>query len=666
MVAVAELGAAADEGDTDLRSLRREFSSLLANARGGGAPVEIREIGRRIETDEETAAEDVAAAIMDGAAPGHVLLWGDVATTAGAEAFRLRLTQPRSRAGGILGKGATLELPPLGPSDRGGLPAFLQGIAFVHQARWKDALRIYGEVPGDALRGALAPVLFDPRHMAEWSPDEIADAVSISGAAARAVAEEDRSATALAIRSASAQSLLALGERLQGQACLEPLNNSGMIFSSVLEQMSPTRDPDEWTANYIGMGTAMLRLGQRGEGSTSIRYLSASTVAFRQALRVLSSEATPNGWADAQFRLGLAFLALGQRTPEAQAIGHLRRAIQAFQAVMSVETRQEAPQTWAAAQANLGEAYTGLGNQVSGTEAQQHFFSATLAFSQALEVYTRETSAHAWARTNENLGIAYASLGENLDGPESVEHLNASLAALRRVLEVVTKQSDASLWAATQSNLARVYTVLASRAGPAESAEYLRKALEAYEQALTVFSRSSQARAWATVQHNYGIGLLRLAEMTTDGTELSMLERAAAVLREALELRTRESMPDEWVVSQWTLGDILTLHGQRAEEEEAQAHLRGAVEAYSLAREATRPEEDPADFARLLLALATAQTYLAEVAPDRDEARGLLEQAASALASAMESISGEGRPLLEERIAEQMQAVQQQRGLTAG
>lgn len=669
VVAVAELGAAQEKAPPDLKRLQRDFETLMNPSTEPGSVLDIRLLREAVAGEGAGAAEVAARSLMSEAPPGHVLLWGDVATTAGVPVYQLKLTRAPATAGGIgevMGPDTTLALPALRAERLPGLPEFLEGLARIHLAQWGEGLEVYRALEGDQLRGALAPLLFSPRHLPEWNPDELTRAVSIAGEAAGVLAERDLSPTASALRTAHAQALLALGERLQGQACVEPLHNAGLIFSRVLEPLSPRENGRMWEENFMGLGNAMLRLGQRGEGEPSIRYLTAATVAYRRALSVQSKASEPDDWADAHFRQGLAYLGLGQRMTEEEAAEMLRQAISAFQRVLEVETRERAPQTWAATQANLGEVYYTLGTKASGTEAQQHYFSATLAFSQALEVYSRETTPLAWARTNENLGIAYASLGEKLNGPESVEHLSLSIAALQKVMEVVTKETDPALWAATQHNLARAYSALASRVGPGEGADYLRKAQSAYEQALTVFSRTSQARAWSTVEHNYGTCLLRLAEQTADGSAGDLLDRATKALRASLEVRRRESLPQDWAASQRALGDILMLRGRRTEEEAAEEHLRGAVEAYQLAREATRREVDVADYARLLLSLATAQSYLAEVTADRVEAGDLLDQGIWALGSAMGAISGQGLDQLEQTLRERMEAIQRQRRLETG
>ena len=111
---------------------------------------------------------------------------------------------------------------------------------------------------------------------------------------------------------------------------------------------------------------------------------------------------------------------------------------------------------------------------------------------------------------------------------------------------------------------------------------------------------------WAKTQYRLGTALSMLGK--ADGGPVEALERSATAYRAALEVQTRDSDPDAWAATQWGLGHVLLVLGDRTQDGDDFSQSVTALEAaLPFYDRATAPD----DYAQLQNDLGSAYYYLA-------------------------------------------------------
>jgi tetratricopeptide (TPR) repeat protein len=381
-----------------------------------------------------------------------------------------------------------------------------------------------------------------------------------------------------------------------------------------------SRDPLDWAAAQMNLGTALGRLGERESGTAR---LEEAVAAFRAALEEQTRKRVPLAWAQTQMNLGNTLKRLGERE---SGTARLEEAVTAYRAALGEYTRERVPRDWAQTQNNLGTALVVLGARESGTARLEE---AVVAFRAALHEWTRERVPLNWAGTQVGLGIALARLGERESG---IVRLKEALTAFRAALEELTRQRVPLRWAATQNNIGLTLATTGEReSGMAR----LEEAVVAYRAALEEWTRERVPLQWAAAQNNLGIALWRLGQRE-GGT--ARLEEAVAACRAALEERTPERVPLDWGTTQMNLGNALSTLGVR---ESGTARLEQAVTAYRAVVEEKTRERVPLQWATTQNNLGNALAMLGE----RENGTARLEEAVAAYCEALEERTRERVPL---------------------
>ncbi|MFL5385750.1 MAG: tetratricopeptide repeat protein [Longimicrobiaceae bacterium] len=152
-------------------------------------------------------------------------------------------------------------------------------------------------------------------------------------------------------------------------------------------------------------------------------------------------------------------------------------------------------------------------------------------------------------------------------------------------------------------------------------------AIEGWRQLLNLSPRESQPLQWAVAQNSLGNALSILGERENG---ITRLEEAVAAYRAALEEFSRERTPRDWAMTQNNLGNALSRLGER---ESGTAQLEEAVAAYRAALEERTRERMPLAWAITQNNLGNALRNLGE----QESGTARLEEAVVAFRAALDT-----------------------------
>lgn len=127
--------------------------------------------------------------------------------------------------------------------------------------------------------------------------------------------------------------------------------------------------------------------------------------------------------------------------------------------------------------------------------------------------------------------------------------------------------------------------------------EALDAAITAYRMALEVFDCSPLSSHWGNTQNSLGNALSVLGQRSSAQSGIALQRDAVAAHRAALKVRTREASPSTWAISQHNLATALQELGVRIDGETGLALLSEAVEVYRAALEVRTRDQVPHDWA---------------------------------------------------------------------
>lgn len=632
----APLQAGEGIGGKELEEVETSFTSALRAAQSGDPTIRLRKADSPQTSPGEDEVSIAAEAVLDSGPETDLLVWGEARNEGGTIEVQLNFT---SRAEGDreplgsqedsvpIGFEPTFRLDPFPSSHLPELTGLLRGISATRDGNRGEALDALHELKTPTIRAVLAATLFTPARLSEFNSAELSRAAEYAGRGLSMLPADASPPTSNALRLAYAHATYALGERLRGQACVQPLESAGLNYAQFLQSLSGDAPMAARLVGYRGLGDCLLRLGQRGEGAASVQHLTRAVRVYNRGLRQISREDFPAGRAGLHFQRGLALYELGKRLAGDPGYTSLERSAQEFHTLLSHYTKESAPLSWASCQANLGQAEFAMGQKSGAAESIQHYLYAASAFGQSLEVYSRESMPEAWARTHENLGLAYSALGAAMEGPEAIEHLLRGVDHLNLVSEVATLEEDPELWAMTRVYLAKAQISLGQKVNAERAEEAYIQALRQSTAALEVFTADGHNRAWAVAQQSLGVACTRLSEYSDERKARHRLEDAVRAFQAALQVRSLEATPEDWGITQWSLANALILRSRLQESAAAVDDLRRAKQASLEALKAFPLAGSPGDYGRVRLTLAQSLVEHAEITTDQEAAKRASDEA---------------------------------------
>jgi tetratricopeptide (TPR) repeat protein len=585
-VAIAHL-----DGDT----ANRRAESMLRNELAALGDIAVLPIDRGIFADEHATTR---AHKLVGSVGADALVWGTV--DAGTRTVRLHWT-PNARLAATRGTSMlasvadSTPLPPLSAED---LLAVFNLLVSVREAEFPpgpDSPEVTALL--DAPIQAVRQRLQDSAHPLDSEANAAVQALLAEALAVSA----DRSGNDTALQESAAlyQALpdatlhsaapaewararnnlgFALGRLGEYAADTQTLDAAIAALRDALQERTAEKTPLDWAATQNLLGLALTARGQR---DADAQNLDAAVVAFRSALLQWTPDGTPAQWAATQNNLGIALALLHERKPGA---GKLHEAATAFQSALKVWTLDHDPLSWSLAQSRLGLALDKLGEH---DDAQQALNEAVSELRAALQDRSLDAVPAKKAMLQYNLGLTLAALGEHDSGTTRLE---AAANSFRAALQGWTRETAPYAWASTQNQLGLVLISVATHNG---LAGHYDEAIAAFRAALQEWSHDRVPYRWAAVQNNLGFALMASSAQTPAADRSAA---ALAAFRAALQEWTRDNALDEWATAQNNLGLVLEQLGQF---ETGTRYLSQAVSAYSTAKSALRPSDDPFLFSRI-------------------------------------------------------------------
>tara|TARA_Y100000766_G_C18894891_1_gene600422 strand:- start:372 stop:1931 length:1560 start_codon:yes stop_codon:yes gene_type:complete len=318
-----------------------------------------------------------------------------------------------------------------------------------------------------------------------------------------------------------------------------------LFKSSILDLLSESDNPKEWSVAQTNLGIALGVLGQRKNGT---RILENSIESFQKALSVQENIGMNYEWARTQNSLGNTLGILAQRLNDTEM---LEASLAAFEKALLVRTVNDFPGDWASTQNNLGSVLLALGQRKKDAQILK---KSVEAYKKIMTVWTREKIPLHWATTFNNLGTALRHLGEYRKGPRTLEQ---AVAAYRNALAERTRDRVPDQWAMTQNNLGSALHKLGERS---EDVKPFQDAIVAYQSALEEWTRDSIPITWAMTTANLAIAQKGLAERLGDpgtaGLALAGFQAAGEVFRSASHAQYYEFATEQVAKTRQLISEI--------------------------------------------------------------------------------------------------------------
>src|SRR5207249_3549260 len=111
----------------------------------------------------------------------------------------------------------------------------------------------------------------------------------------------------------------------------------------------------------------------------------------------------------------------------------------------------------------------------------------------------------------------------------------------------------------------------------------LQQSMAAYRAVLEMYTREQSPRDWGMTQYNLGNVLSVLGERASGEQGAQYLQQSVAAYGAVLEVYTREQSSQKWAMTQNNLGKVLSALGARASGEQGAQYLQQSVAAYRAA-----------------------------------------------------------------------------------
>jgi len=239
------------------------------------------------------------------------------------------------------------------------------------------------------------------------------------------------------------------------------------------------------------------------EMPTVQHLLTGCLVPVRTAIRATSPERDPQQWVALHLILGTALRLRAHRLPSHERTAASLEALAAFESALTeccerkssrrlrssrVGTKQFSVQTSACSTGPDGVQMVLDSSTVPMVEGIEMLSSAVRVFMEAAESADRRTEKRAWIIARSNLGGALTMLGQRTQGMEGVQRIEQAIDVLREAASAAVGEELIEERASAYVNLSEAFQALADRAMPGERLHYTERALDGVAAALSFFA----------------------------------------------------------------------------------------------------------------------------------------------------------------------------------
>jgi tetratricopeptide (TPR) repeat protein len=272
--------------------------------------------------------------------------------------------------------------------------------------------------------------------------------------------------------------------------------------------------------------------------------------------------------------------------------------------------------------------------------------AAIAAFQLALHRLPADGAPDEWAWLRQQCGTAMSIAASHARGTAARE---AAIAFHRETLARLSVADQPVEWAGVQNLLGIDLNFLsnAQTDHPAERERLLREAIQAFACQLDVLQRDTQPQRWANTQHNLAMGLANLGDCLRDPAPM---HDAASRFREVLTVLTLAVYPSAHASVQNELAFALA----RAADLDPDADRRRwlldeALAAIQVALDVRQRDRMPVEWARSQCDLGMVRVLQSRHAPDAATARLRADEARIALDEVLAAVAEADEPDLVER-----------------
>jgi hypothetical protein len=242
---------------------------------------------------------------------------------------------------------------------------------------------------------------------------------------------------------------------------------------------------------------------QRVQMPTVQHLLNASLEPTRAAIREASPEREPQEWVALHMILGTALRLRAPQMPTHERTQACVEALRAFECALAeccerktarqlrharVGTNQFSVPMNACSSGSDGVQMVVDASRVSMDEGIEMLERAIRVFQSAAERADRHTAPREWIVARSNLGCALTMLGQRTQGMEGVTRIEQAIDVLRDAAAACTAEDLLSERASAYVNLSEAFQALADRAMPGERIRYVERSLDWMAAALGFFA----------------------------------------------------------------------------------------------------------------------------------------------------------------------------------